>query len=49
MDYNTMREFADTWGLLFLVFFFLGVLVFVFRPGGKKTAHDAAQIPLKED
>lgn len=49
MDYNTLREFADTWGLLFLSIFFLGVVVFAFRPGSKKSAEAAARIPLKED
>jgi len=49
MDYNTMREFADTWGLLALTIFFIGVVIFAFRPGSKKHADAAAQIPFKED
>ena len=49
MDYNTMREFADSWGLLFLTLFFVGVVLFAFRPGSKKNAEEAAQIPLKDD
>lgn len=44
-----MREFADSWGLLFLTLFFLGVIVYAFRPGGKKSADQAARIPLQED
>ncbi|HEV7309170.1 MAG TPA: CcoQ/FixQ family Cbb3-type cytochrome c oxidase assembly chaperone, partial [Ensifer sp.] len=27
----------------------LGVVAFIFRPGAKKAADDAAAIPLKED
>ena len=49
MDYHSMREFADSWGLLALALFFVGVVIFAFRPGSKKTAEDAANIPLKDD
>ena len=47
--YTAMRHFADSWGLLAMTLFFLGVVAFVFRPGAKKAAHQAAIIPLKED
>jgi cytochrome c oxidase cbb3-type subunit 4 len=49
MDYHTMREFADSWVLLAMAVFFIGVIVFAFRPGSRKHADDAAQIPLKDD
>ncbi|MCB1452802.1 MAG: cbb3-type cytochrome c oxidase subunit 3 [Rhizobiaceae bacterium] len=49
MDYHTMREFADSWVLLAMTVFFVGVVIFAFRPGSKKNADDAAQIPLKDD
>lgn len=49
MDYETLRQFADTWGLLALFLLFLGILVFVFRPGAKRKYEDNAKIPLKED
>lgn len=49
MDYNDMRHFADSWGLLALFVFFLGVVVFAFRPGSRGHADDAAQIPFQED
>ena len=49
MDYNTFREFADSWGLLYLTLLFLGIVLFTFRPGSKKIADDVAQIPLRED
>jgi len=49
MDYHTMREFADSWGLLFLALFFVGVILFAFRPGSRRLAEEAAQIPLKDD
>jgi cytochrome c oxidase cbb3-type subunit 4 len=47
--YTAMRQFADSWALLGMVLFFLGAIVFVFRPSAKKLADEAAQIPLKED
>jgi cytochrome c oxidase cbb3-type subunit 4 len=49
MDYETMRQFADSWGLLALFVFFIGVVVFTFRPGSRKSADEAADIPLRED
>jgi len=49
MDYETLRHAADSWGLVYLVVLFVLVVAFVFRPGGKRMAEDAAQIPLKED
>ncbi|MBX3596795.1 MAG: cbb3-type cytochrome c oxidase subunit 3 [Rhizobiaceae bacterium] len=47
--YTAMRHFADSWGLLGMAIFFVGVAVFAFRPGSKKSARDAANIPFKED
>jgi cytochrome c oxidase cbb3-type subunit 4 len=47
--YTAMRQFADSWALLAMTLFFLGVVAFIFRPGAKKAADDAAAIPLKED
>ena len=49
MDYHTLREIADSWGLLLMTVFFIGVVIFAFRPGSRKTAEDAANIPFKED
>ncbi|OKP77000.1 cbb3-type cytochrome C oxidase subunit 3 [Ensifer adhaerens] len=46
---TAMRQFADSWALLAMTLFFLGVVAFIFRPGAKKAADDAAAIPLKED
>ena len=47
--YTFMRQLADSWGLLAMAIFFVGVVLYVFRPGAKQMADDAAQIPLKED
>jgi cytochrome c oxidase cbb3-type subunit 4 len=47
--YSILREFADSWGLLALVFVFLGVVAFVFRPGSRAVHDDIANIPLRND
>ncbi len=47
--YTALRHFADSWGLLAMALFFVAVVAFTFRPGGKASADNAASIPLKED
>ncbi|NKN00669.1 cbb3-type cytochrome c oxidase subunit 3 [Rhizobium leguminosarum] len=47
--YTAMRHFADSWGLLAMAAFFLGVVVFTLRPGSRQAANEAAAIPLKDD
>jgi cytochrome c oxidase cbb3-type subunit 4 len=49
MTYEAVSRFAQTWGLVYLVILFLGVLVYAMRPGAKKKFEDAARIPLQED
>ena len=49
MDYSLFREFADSWGLLYLVLLFVGVILFTFRPGSRRLADKIARIPFKED
>ena len=49
MDYSTLRNFADSWGLVYLFLIFVGVVLFTFRPGSRKQADKNANIPLKED
>ncbi len=49
MDYGIFREFADSWGLLYLVIVWLGVLFSLFLPGSKQRAIDAAGIPLRDE
>ncbi|AYG63598.1 cbb3-type cytochrome c oxidase subunit 3 [Rhizobium jaguaris] len=47
--YNAMRHFADSWGLLAMALFFIGAIFFTLRPGSKKIADEAANIPLKDE
>ena len=47
--YTWMREFADSWMLLAMTLFFLGVILWAFRPGARKTHEDIANIPFRND
>ncbi|MFO1088630.1 MAG: cbb3-type cytochrome c oxidase subunit 3 [Hyphomicrobiales bacterium] len=47
--YTAMRHFADSWGLLGMFLVFIGVIVFVFRPGSAKQYQHDAMIPLRDD
>jgi cytochrome c oxidase cbb3-type subunit IV len=47
--YTALRQFADSWALLLMAGFFVGVVVFVFRPGSKAHYERAAQIPLRDN
>ena len=47
--YDTLRQFADSWGLLALFLFFLAVVLWVFRPGSRRHYADAAAVPFKHD
>ncbi len=46
--YEAMRQFADSWGLLGMFVVFLMAVFFAFRPGGKASAEQAAQIPFSD-
>lgn len=39
--YTLLRSFADSWHLLFMALFFVGVIAWAFRPGSRGL-HDAA-------
>ncbi|SMC50114.1 cbb3-type cytochrome c oxidase subunit 3 [Primorskyibacter flagellatus] len=47
--YSLLRQFADSWMLLALFVFFAGVILWVFRPGAKKTYDDTADIPFRHE
>ena len=47
MTYHILREFADSWGLLFLFAVFLIAVGWALRPGA--SFRDQAQIPFKHD
>lgn len=47
--YETLARFAQTWGLLYFVLMFAGVLVYALWPSNAKRFRDAAHMPLRED
>lgn len=47
--YEAMRQFADSWGLLYMLAIFLVVLAYVMRPGARMHAETAARIPLDDN
>lgn len=47
--YSLLREIADSWVLLALFSFFIGVVVWVFRPGSRRIHRETADIPFKYD
>ncbi|MYD99946.1 MAG: cbb3-type cytochrome c oxidase subunit 3 [Alphaproteobacteria bacterium] len=49
MDYESVRTFAATWGLVALVILFLAAVAYALWPRNRAKFRDAARIPLKED
>ncbi len=47
--YTLLRQFADSWMLLVLFAFFIGMIVWVMRPGATKVYRDVAEIPFRHD
>ena len=49
MDFETLQRFASSWGLLYMVVLFVGIIVFLLRPRAKQSALDAAAIPFNDE
>ncbi|MCY3701888.1 MAG: cbb3-type cytochrome c oxidase subunit 3 [Rhodospirillales bacterium] len=49
MDYDAIRTFAATWGLVALVVMFAVAVAYALWPRNRAKFRDAANIPLKED
>ena len=47
--YEGLRQFADSWGLVYMLGIFGVVAVMLFLSGAKQHAVDAANIPLADD
>jgi len=47
--YSLLREFADSWMLLFLFLFFIGIVFWAFRPGSRDAHKDSADIPFRHE
>lgn len=48
MSYEQFRHFADSWGLLFMAFAWLVLVLWAFRPGSKHHNDRAARMILDE-
>ena len=47
--YSFLRELADSWVLLLMMLFYLGAILWAFRPGARKTHDDIANIPFRNE
>ncbi len=47
--YTLLRTFADSWHLLFMTLFFLGVVAWAFRPGSKKVHEETSTMIFRND
>lgn len=47
--YSLLRAFADSWMLLFLTLFFVGVILWAFRPGGRAAQAEAASSVFRNE
>ena len=43
--YTAMRHFADSWGLLAMAIFFVGVVLFTLRPGVQEPGQGRCRNP----
>ena len=47
--YSFLRNFADSWHLLFMFLFLIGVFVWAIRPGSNKVHKDVANSIFRND
>ena len=47
--YTWLRAFADSWHLLFMFCFFIGVFIFILRPGSSKVHDETANSIFRND
>lgn len=46
-DYTFLRQIAGSWMLLAMFAFFIGIIIWVFRPGSTKQYRNTADIPFR--
>jgi cytochrome c oxidase cbb3-type subunit 4 len=47
--YTFLRHLADSWVLLALFGFFLGTILFAWRPGSRPLHDDAGRVPFRHE
>lgn len=49
MNYDALRHFADSWGLLFMTLSFVALIAWTFRRGARHRHDRAAQMIFGDD
>jgi cytochrome c oxidase cbb3-type subunit 4 len=47
--YTILQVIARSWGAMFMLLVFLGVILFALRPGSRSLHRDIADIPFRHD
>jgi len=47
--YSLLRQIADSWVLLAMFLFFLGIIIWAFLPAHRQARDDASLIPFRND
>ncbi|WP_370206257.1 cbb3-type cytochrome oxidase subunit 3 [Pararhodobacter marinus] len=47
--YTLLRSFADSWYLLFMTAFFVGIIAWAWRPGSRKVQDEVANSIFRND
>ena len=47
--YTFLRHFADSWALVVLTALFVGIILWVFRPGSRAVHDDAANVIFRNE
>ena len=47
--YTVLQVIARSWGAMFMLLVFLGVILFTLRPGSRQVHRDTANIPFRYD
>ncbi|GHC61169.1 cbb3-type cytochrome c oxidase subunit 3 [Neogemmobacter tilapiae] len=47
--YSILRHFADSWFLIAMTLFFLGTVLWAFRPGSRAVHQETASIPFRHE
>ncbi|MGB7243180.1 MAG: cbb3-type cytochrome c oxidase subunit 3 [Sulfitobacter sp.] len=47
--YTFLRALADSWVLLLMTVFFIGTILWAFRPGSREVHRDTANIPFRNE
>ncbi|MDA0261460.1 MAG: cbb3-type cytochrome c oxidase subunit 3 [Proteobacteria bacterium] len=49
MDHDDLVAFSQSWGMIYLLVFFVGAVVYAFWPGNRARFRREAHRPLEED